>query len=223
MRYVWIDEYLLNKPGVTKDLQKDWNWIRYQIGGKMFAAVCLGGDNEPYYITLKLEPSEGEFLRTQYEDILPGYYMNKTHWNSIKPDGEVPDDLLKDLLDKSYGLVLGSFSRKKQKEILEGANSESANLNESVSCCGTDCKKCEYDGTLCKGCNESQGKVFHAPEGQACPIYECSVNQKNLKGCGACDQVPCNIWRETRDPSFSDEKFEKNIRERVERLGRKLK
>ena len=87
----------------------------------MFAAVCLEWqDNKPYYITLKLEPAEGEFLRTQYEDIVPGYYMNKMHWNSVKPDGNVPDDLLKDLLDKSYELVLHGFSKKKQKEILDG-------------------------------------------------------------------------------------------------------
>ncbi len=118
MRYTWIDEYLLDKTGVTKDLQQDWNWIRYHIGGKMFAAVCLGKDDEPYYITLKLEPEEGDFLRSQYEDIVPGYYMNKMHWNSVKPDGEVPDELLKDLLDKSYQLVLKSLSKKKQKEIL---------------------------------------------------------------------------------------------------------
>lgn len=123
MKYTWINEYLLNKTGVTKDLQKDWNWIRYQIGGKMFAAVCLDSKDEPYYITLKLEPSEGDFLRTQYPDIVPGYYMNKTHWNSIKPDGEVPDELLKDLLDKSYQLILSSFSKKKQQEILAGTSS----------------------------------------------------------------------------------------------------
>lgn len=72
----------------------------------------------PYYITLKLEPEEGDFLRKQYEDIVPGYYMNKVHWNSVNPDGEVPDDLLKDLLDKSYQLVLGGLSKKKQQEIL---------------------------------------------------------------------------------------------------------
>ncbi len=118
MRYRWIDEYLLSKAGVTKDLQEDWNWIRYKIGEKMFAAVCLDEKDEPYYITLKSEPVEGDFLRQQYKDIVPGYYMNKTHWNSIKPDGEVPDDLLKDLLDKSYKLVLGGFSKKKQQEIL---------------------------------------------------------------------------------------------------------
>ncbi len=118
MRYIWLDEYLLAKKGVTKDLQPDWNWIRYQIGGKMFAAVCLNDQNEPYYINLKLEPMRGEIMRQQYEDIIPGYYSNKVHWNSIKPDGQVPDDLLKDMLDESYSLVLGGFSKKRQKEFL---------------------------------------------------------------------------------------------------------
>lgn len=118
MRYHWMDDFLMEKQGVTKDLQKDWNWIRYQIGGKMFAAICLGEDNQPVYITLKLEPMEGDFLRSQYEDIIPGYYMNKVHWNSIQPDGAVPDELLKELLEKSYDLVLHTFSKKKQAELL---------------------------------------------------------------------------------------------------------
>ena len=126
MKYAWIDKYLLDKTGVTKDLQADWNWIRYQIGGKMFAAVCLDDATKPYYITLKLEPSEGDFLRTQYPDIVPGYYMNKMHWNSVKPDGNVPDDLLKDLLDKSYELVLHTFSKKKQQELLSDKGSAAA-------------------------------------------------------------------------------------------------
>ena len=47
MPYPWIDDYLLQKPGVTKDLQPDWNWIRYQIGGKLFAAVCLDDQDQP--------------------------------------------------------------------------------------------------------------------------------------------------------------------------------
>lgn len=117
MKYEWIDEYLLKKPGVTKDLQKDWNWIRYHIGGKMFAAICLDDDDKPYYITLKLEPVEGDFWRQKYEDIIPGYYMNKTHWNSIKAEGNVPDEVLMDLLDKAYSIVLGSLSKKMQREL----------------------------------------------------------------------------------------------------------
>lgn len=119
MKYEWLDEYLLSKKGVTKDFKIEWNWIRYQIGGKLFVAVCLDKQNNPHYITLKLKPEEGEFLRQQYADIIPGYYMNKVHWNSVKADGEVPDDLLKDMLDKSYQLVLSGFSHKKQIEILE--------------------------------------------------------------------------------------------------------
>lgn len=118
MKYEWIDQFLLNKKGVTKDLKKEWNWIRYQIGGKMFVAVCLDENNEPYYITLKLDPMEGEFLRNQYPDILPGYYMNKVHWNSIKADGDVPDALIEDMLTKAYELVLRGFSKKKQQELL---------------------------------------------------------------------------------------------------------
>ena len=118
MKYEWMDEYLLEKKAVTKDLKEEWTWVRYMIGGKMFAALCLDDDDKPYYITLKLEPVEGEFLRSQYPDIIPGYYMNKVHWNSIKPDGEVPDELLKDMLDKSYQLVLKGFSKKRQEELL---------------------------------------------------------------------------------------------------------
>lgn len=206
MRYQWIDEYLLNKRSVTKDLQSDWNWIRYHIGGKMFAAVCLDSDDKPYYITLKLEPEEGNFLRQQFEDILPGYYMNKQHWNSVKPDGKVPDDLLKDLLDKSYLLVLKSFSGKKQREIL------------GLSCCGSDCNACSYFGSMCQGCNAANGKVFHAPAGNACPIYSCCVQKHKFATCLSCDSLPCDIWRGTKDPALSEQQFEATIQERVNNL-----
>ena len=117
MRYPWLDEYCMSKPGVTKSTE-NWNWIRYMLGDKMFLAVCLDDNDKPYYITLKLEPMEGELLRAQYDDIVPGFYMNKTHWNSIKPDGLVPDELIKTLVDKSYALILSGFSKKKQQEIV---------------------------------------------------------------------------------------------------------
>ncbi len=83
MRYSWIDEYLLSKKGVTKDLQKEWNWIRYQIGGKMFAAVCLDDNDEPYYITLKLDPSEGDFGKYKRLSETMGTRENKTRKEKI--------------------------------------------------------------------------------------------------------------------------------------------
>lgn len=117
MKYTWIDGYLLEKKGVKKDFKEEWQWTRYMIDNKMFAAICKNEAGEDALITLKLDPLEGDLLRQQYTDIIPGYYMNKVHWNSIKADGEVPDDLLKDLLDKSYNLILGGLSKKRQKEI----------------------------------------------------------------------------------------------------------
>ncbi len=84
----------------------------------MFVAVCLDDNNKPVYITLKLNPIDGEFFRSTYEDIIPGYYMNKTHWNSIKADGNVPDDVVKELLNKSYTEILNKLTKKKRAEIL---------------------------------------------------------------------------------------------------------
>lgn len=118
MKYLWIDGYLMEKRGVTKDFKQEWQWTRYLIGGKMFAAICKNDAGEDALITLKLAPSDGDFLRRQYEDIIPGYYMNKMHWNSIKADGKVPDGLVEDMLDKSYQLVFKGLSKKQQLEIL---------------------------------------------------------------------------------------------------------
>ncbi|MDO4489041.1 MAG: MmcQ/YjbR family DNA-binding protein [Eubacteriales bacterium] len=118
MKYDWMDEYLMAKPGVEKDFKDEWGWRRYMIEGKMFAALCYDDSGKEALITLKLEPMNGDLLRQRYEDIIPGYYMNKVHWNSVKVDGVVPNELLKDMLDKSYQLILGSFSKKKQAEIL---------------------------------------------------------------------------------------------------------
>ncbi len=206
MRYTWIDEYLMKKRSVTKDLQPSWNWIRYHIGGKMFAAVCLDNQNNPYYINLKADPAESEFLQSQYEDIIPGFYSDKRTWISVKPDGNVPDELLKNLLDKAYRLMLEGFSKKRMREII------------GLSCCGTDCNSCVFYKTDCEGCNECQGKVFHAPAKKPCPIYACSVNKHRYVSCAECSELPCSIWKNTKDPQLSDTEFENSIKERVQNL-----
>jgi predicted DNA-binding protein (MmcQ/YjbR family) len=76
MKYQWLDGYCLSKSGAEKDFKEEWDATRYMVGGKMFA--LQGGDKYgKAIITLKLEPVHGEILRQQYEDIIPGYYMNK--------------------------------------------------------------------------------------------------------------------------------------------------
>lgn len=89
---------------------------------------------------------------------------------------------------------------------------------ELISVCGTDCSACYCFGKMCNGCNPCEGKVFHAAEGKACPIYDCVRNKRSMQNCGKCSEVPCKIWLDTRDPRFSDEEFNQNVAARVQAL-----
>lgn len=118
IRYPWLEEFLTSMPGSGNDYKEEWGWNRYLLDLKMFAAICKDATGTREILTLKLAPMDGDFLRSQYKDITAGHYMNKTHWNSIYLDGDVPDQLIKELIEKSYHLVLGGLSKKKQDEIL---------------------------------------------------------------------------------------------------------
>jgi len=115
-RYGWLDEFFLSQVGVTTDYKPEWQATRYFIGGKMFA-MCGGDKYGKPIVTLKLEPAHGQALRQQYEHIVPGYYMNKEHWNSLYLEGDVPDDVLQAMVKESYQLILKSLSKKAQSEI----------------------------------------------------------------------------------------------------------
>ena len=86
-----------------------------------------------------------------------------------------------------------------------------------MTACGTVCAGCALYGNMCAGCNELAGKVFHAPAGKACPIFACCA-KKGFATCGECPEAPCDVWRATRDPSYSDEAFPASIDARVARL-----
>lgn len=116
-RYPWLADYLLSKTGVESDFKDEWGWTRFMIRGKMFAAFCADNTDNAL-ITVKCEPDFNFILRNTYSDIIEGYYMNKVHWNSIKVNGNVPDDVVKDMCDRGYNLILNSFSKKARAEIL---------------------------------------------------------------------------------------------------------
>jgi predicted DNA-binding protein (MmcQ/YjbR family) len=118
-RYEWLGEYCLSQKGATSDYKAEWNATRYLVGEKVFAMRCGDKDGNPI-ITLKLEPAFGEKLRQQYGHIVPGYYMNKEHWNSLYLEGDVPDDVVQTMVKESHQLILKSLSKKMQKGILEG-------------------------------------------------------------------------------------------------------
>lgn len=116
IKYEWLDEYCLAQAGVIKEYKPEWDATRYIVGGKMFA--LFGGDKEgKSIITLKLDPAFGDLLRQQHKDIVPGYYMNKEHWNSLYLNGDVPDNVVKTMVIESYKLIFKSLSKKLQGEI----------------------------------------------------------------------------------------------------------
>ena len=126
-KYPWLEKELLGYPGACTDYKAEWKWERYLVNEKMFAAVCQPGPEYPAYggrkmIILKGDPMESELLRKEYPDIIPGFYSDKSHWNSVYLDGEVPDELLKHLCTQSYRLVFEKLTKKVQRQILEQSN-----------------------------------------------------------------------------------------------------
>ncbi len=113
-------EYCLSKKGVTEHFPFDEETLVFKVGAKMFALSSLNQweKSEPS-VNLKCNPEDAEELRAQYEDIKPGWHMSKTHWNTVAINRDVPDSLVKQLIDDSYQLVFKSLTKKAQTEILE--------------------------------------------------------------------------------------------------------
>ncbi len=126
-RYEWLDAYLMTKPGVAKDFKEEWQWLRYQVGGKLFASVMHPSDKyDPAYaekdlINLKCDPMLADVLRKTHAEVLPGFYSDKRCWNSIDLGGNLSDEQLKQMCDDSYRLVFEKLTKKLQKEILEAS------------------------------------------------------------------------------------------------------
>jgi len=109
-----LREYCLSLKGVTEEFPFDETTLVFKVAGKMFCLTNLEG---PLSVSLKNEPERNVELREEYPSITPGYHMNKKHWNSVAIDGSLSDDMIKNLIDDSYDLVVMAFSHKKQQEI----------------------------------------------------------------------------------------------------------
>lgn len=101
--------YCLLKRGVTEDFPFDATTLVFKVSGKMFALTDLEGD---FSVNLKCDPERAIQLREQYPSIIPGYHMSKKHWNTIMIDGSVDNDLLLELIDHSYILVVSGLPLK---------------------------------------------------------------------------------------------------------------
>ena len=87
----------------------------FKVSGKMFALSRLGG--APLQISLKCEPELAEQLRATHDAVLPGYHLNKRHWNTVTVDGSLSDQMIKDMIEDSYDLVVSCLPRARQESL----------------------------------------------------------------------------------------------------------
>jgi predicted DNA-binding protein (MmcQ/YjbR family) len=99
----FIRNYCLSKDGVEETLPFGPDTLVYKSGGKVF--LLMGLDSDPLQFNVKCDPEKALELREEYPSVIPGYHMNKKHWNTIIVDGSVPTKHLKEWIDHSYELV----------------------------------------------------------------------------------------------------------------------
>jgi predicted DNA-binding protein (MmcQ/YjbR family) len=87
----------------------------FKVRGKIFAIASLG--SEPPTISLKCEPALAEQLRADHPAITPGYHLNKRHWNTVTVDGSVPEQLLRDMVEDSYDLVVSALPKRVRDDL----------------------------------------------------------------------------------------------------------
>ena len=112
MDFATLRSYLASKPGAVEDFPFDPATLVIKVGGKMFALVAT--DEDPLRLNLKCDPLKAEILRGYYPAVLPGYHMNKRHWNTIVLDGSIPDAELCAMIDESYALVVQGLPRSRR-------------------------------------------------------------------------------------------------------------
>ena len=107
--------YCLNKKGVTESLPFGPDTLVFKVMNKMFA-VC-GLERTPTQVNLKCDPDRSEELRAEYDGlIIPGWHMNKYHWNTVMIEDALPPTLVVELIDHSYELIVASLTKKLQAE-----------------------------------------------------------------------------------------------------------
>lgn len=105
-----LRDYCLSKSGAEESLPFGPDTLVYKAGGKVFLLVGL--NNEELRFNVKCDPDKAIELREQFSCVLPGYHMNKKHWNTIVVDGSVSSKQLKEWIDHSYNLIIDSLPKK---------------------------------------------------------------------------------------------------------------
>ncbi len=107
-----LREYCLSKNGVEETMPFGPETLVYKVMGKVF--LLAGIENNPVQFNVKCDPEKAVALREQFDCILPGYHMNKKHWNTVIVDGTLTLSQLKECIDDSYELIVSSLSKTAQ-------------------------------------------------------------------------------------------------------------
>ena len=110
-----LRRHCLALPGAGEEFPFRPGLSVFKVSGKVFALSPLG--DRPLRISLKCEPALAEQLRDTYPSIRPGYHLNKRHWNTVDIDGSLPDQLVLDMVEDSYDLVVAKLPRRVQAEL----------------------------------------------------------------------------------------------------------
>lgn len=105
-----ITDYCLSKDNVEESFPFGEDTLVFKVSGKIFLLLALNSD--PLQFNVKCDPVRALQLREQFDCVLPGYHMNKKHWNTVILDGSLDRRSVRDMIDHSYQLVAGSSSRK---------------------------------------------------------------------------------------------------------------
>lgn len=109
-------DYCLAKPGVTEETPFGDNTLVFKVGGKIFALTDI---IEFTGMNLKCDPVKAVELRETYEEVQPGYHMNKKHWNTISTKGNLSDKVIQEWIDQSYYLVFDKLTRFQKLALIE--------------------------------------------------------------------------------------------------------
>ena len=109
-----LRDYCLSLKGVSEGFPFDETTLVFKVMGKMF---CLTDTEDKFGVALKNEPEKNIELREEFRAVKPGYHLSKKHWNTIEIDGSISDNMLKNFIDESYGLVVMGMPKKRQQEL----------------------------------------------------------------------------------------------------------
>ena len=102
-------EYCLAKKASSEDFPFGPDTLVMRVGGKLFALTGL--DGERFTVNLKCDPDRAVELREEHSEIIPGWHMNKKHWNTVDFEGSLDGRMLRELIDHSYDLVAQSLKK----------------------------------------------------------------------------------------------------------------